>query len=537
MKKYHLFYLISILMLSCSTSYSSLLYKWCFGPDEEGIKNIVSSCLTKNIDPLEIVTKQDDVIKTKSQAPIKPKTNHASRLVIKGQPVKQHSGCKEVVLKRNSDGRVRITDTDLWPNAVHGVVMVKFSDTDPNSIAWGTGTLIAPQFVLTAAHNLYSRDKFRGKTVGRAISVEFVPAMDGQSAPFKKQNVKNFYYPEQYTIDESEDYGLLALENPIGESTGFFGLGILPDDQISNLEVSIYGYPGDKVKDKSEHYEMWGMKGAVKENDQKLISYEVDTEGGQSGSGVWIEDGQDYLVVGVHILGNLPYNQATLITKNRYDLIQTWMKGFIGSNIYNNVLRDFQLDKLKVIDLSGTYIGDYGVQLLAQSNLNNLDKLMMKRNCISDKAMEILANQPFPKLTVLDLEYNRIGNEGAINILKYLLLTELNLKDNLIDFLNYRREPNIVKDFIKSSTLKTLYIKGNYGLCDSLTKSWVKSQSIENIDINMDVNTYFYSEEKVQSWANTHLKRKIKLYYEKPQPVRRHEPGSMGMNVKGFNNT
>ena len=56
----------------------------------------------------------------------------------------------------------------------------------------------------------------------------------------------------------------------------------------SSPDFFLYGYPGDKIRNKPNNYEMWGMKVEnVKIHSDGHISYTVDSYSGMSGAAMW----------------------------------------------------------------------------------------------------------------------------------------------------------------------------------------------------------------------------------------------------------
>jgi V8-like Glu-specific endopeptidase/Ran GTPase-activating protein (RanGAP) involved in mRNA processing and transport len=386
------------------------------------------------------------VINTKSQAPTRLRPQKGSLpLEIKGRPVRENSITKEHVFKKiipGKDGRIQVKQTDVWPNSAHGLVSSIFYYEDNKGVRkellyLGTGTLIASNLVLTAAHNLYEKETRYGKVVGAVKKVKFYPAINRNQTVFGEQTVREFYYPPEFrdSNDDEEDYGLMVLENPVGEMTGYFGLSVLPPDQIKGLTINVTGYPADKVEKKKYQYEMWGMEGSPKEINQNFITYEIDTYSGQSGSGVWYRKADDYFVVGIHVLGDpvLGRNKATLLTKARYETIRKWVAESIRKLIRDKSTKGM-LSSAVPIDFRGKRIGDDGVGILCREYSHCLHSLDLSRNGITDKGAEALAANT--TLVTLNLSSNEIGDSGAVALGETLktniTLTSLDLDNNQI---------------------------------------------------------------------------------------------------------
>jgi len=243
------------------------------------------------------------------------------------------------------DTRELVEQTAEWPNSVHGLVAVDFDNTR----CWGTGILIGPNIVLTAAHNLYDFDK---RIYAKLETMQFLPGINGQQLPFDFVEVEQHFISPNYITERTEDYAILILKEPIGYKTGYFGLCPEPEDPESQ-DINIYGYPFDKVEDRRNTYEMWRASGEVGRIDpvRGIISHVISTNLGQSGSGVWYKKGRDYYIYGVHISTSATGlgKRATLLTKACYKRIYAWLEcsrfcGFLFELGKKPNLRDFDIN-------------------------------------------------------------------------------------------------------------------------------------------------------------------------------------------------
>jgi V8-like Glu-specific endopeptidase len=345
------------------------------------------------------------------------------------------------------DLRYEIKNPANWPFSVHGRVISYCQ----NNCMLGSGTIIGTRFVITAAHNIYSREL--GKEVAKK-SMRFIPAMSGTVCPYGVFEVKKWYYPVEYKHSGKEDYALLVLDRDISCYTGAFGLKTSLKDLNTN-NGSLYGYPAVIVGQEIMSHHLWGMEGEfLVDQDEDMVEYKIDTSSGQSGAGVYIVENGDYYVIGVHVLddkGNNTTNQATCMNSSRVKTIQEWismsyrdMKRVImienlkSEKFYmKKLLTEFRKDKLKYLislDLSYRNLGSKGVELLCKQEMLYLRSLNLGGNNLDAIGAETLSKAHLPSLAALNLERNFIGDPGlsSIAVGNMNAVRELNLYGNNI---------------------------------------------------------------------------------------------------------
>lgn len=244
--------------------------------------------------------------------------------------VKQYDNCKTTschliesrsVYKKfgaiiGTDDRELVANVEdkLWKP--HGFLGMGF----PNNKNYrGSGTVIHPHHVLTAAHNIYGIKKG-----GWATSITFTPARNGTHFPYGQAQVTQIFVAPEWIHNEDPkyDFALLVLDRDIGYQTGWYGLMAPNKTFLSTLEINVTGYPGDKGG-----HQMYTMSGKPTSIFSERFNYTIDTNKGQSGGSVWatLNDNGRYCC-GVHTNG-VPdvKNTATRISNTKFDLLVNLM--------------------------------------------------------------------------------------------------------------------------------------------------------------------------------------------------------------------
>jgi V8-like Glu-specific endopeptidase len=248
-----------------------------------------------------------------SQEPYKQKV-----LVCEKEKGEVRARAKESVLKKviqGTDGRTEVQRTTDWP--YRAVVQLESffkepSNNDPNNLCKyiGTGCFVGPQHVLTCGHNVYNEGVW-------ADQIKAIPAKHRQTAPFGRARVVRSYTYKKWSEGENDEYdiALLVLDEALGRYTGWFGLIGFDDISILQRIFNLTGFAGDKK------FRMHTMAHTIKKSSPKIIWYEHDTSGGQSGSPVWLDmKGTGSVTVpmigGVHTVGEDDENHGTRLLQS-----------------------------------------------------------------------------------------------------------------------------------------------------------------------------------------------------------------------------
>ncbi len=213
------------------------------------------------------------------------------------------------------DSRIRINTVTTYP--WRAIVALKITAKD-NSKWIGTGWLISPRTVITAGHCVYMHD--RG---GWAKSIEVIPGLNDAQRPYQSGVSSTFKSVTGWinSKNRDNDYGAIILPSNYrpGATTGYFGFAVKDDSYLMSSVLNLSGYPGDKGGN-----QQWFMALKPKSVPARIITYEIDTMGGQSGAPVWIKVGESRFCVGIHTNGHSSGNSATRIVTAVFNNLQAW---------------------------------------------------------------------------------------------------------------------------------------------------------------------------------------------------------------------
>lgn len=195
---------------------------------------------------------------------------------------------------------------------------------------WGTAFLITDRILLTAGHNVYKQGT---KELASTVNVWFGGSKStgtfGQITNFPRQyQSQKVYINSLYKSGDQSgdwDYGVILLTEPIR----FNGLAAMASIEstsasvLANKTMYLSGYPKDHAGTQ------WYSSGVVKAFNQRQLTYQIDTEEGQSGSPLWIplapelgQKGFNGTAYAIHIRGGSCDNRARIIDVDVMNLVQ-----------------------------------------------------------------------------------------------------------------------------------------------------------------------------------------------------------------------
>ncbi|MGT2910411.1 trypsin-like serine protease [Streptococcus cameli] len=188
------------------------------------------------------------------------------------------------------DDQYRVKNTKAFPYRT--VVHLEMEYDDGTYV--GSGVMIAPNLILTVAHNVYNQ-----RTKKWAKSVTAAPARNGGETPYGKFEAANYYVLRTYTtegnvVPSNYDIAVIKLTKNVPSSVGYLPIS---KTVSRNERLQVPGYPAYTSSKARYMHTSFGKADGIS---SKQISHTVDTEGGNSGSPILNAKNQ---VVGVHSAG------------------------------------------------------------------------------------------------------------------------------------------------------------------------------------------------------------------------------------------
>jgi glutamyl endopeptidase len=214
-----------------------------------------------------------------------------------------------------------------YPFRAVGLLWIQYANGSANTCS---GTMIEPQYVLTAAHCIIDEatDTF-------ANYIEFYPGYNGGRDPYGKYTAAWMHVPTGYLQAPSPvyswdhvvyDVALIQLDSNAGNRVGWYGYAY--NDALPGFNANIVGYPGDKPD-----YTLWRSSCAVNPADAfdpRTFSHHCDTYQGSSGSGMYQYDARtkQRTILGVNVASNDQWNTGLRLTGAYY----CWIRQTMGKN-------------------------------------------------------------------------------------------------------------------------------------------------------------------------------------------------------------
>lgn len=206
----------------------------------------------------------------------------------------------------------------------------------------GTGWLINAATVITAGHNLWNPpfdSKEPDRAVGDVTSITVVPAhLEEGNEPFGSLPAARWVYDKRWMTKPNPDrryydYGAIFLEKPGFDLPFYFKPWHMPPADWKTKVLNCAGFP---VKKNGRFVAAAGNACSATTGgsmflgpQQEMVIHDIDTGGGESGGPIFMYDGEDYFVLGVHTQGVglvAGRNAGVRITDKMIESFKLWSK-------------------------------------------------------------------------------------------------------------------------------------------------------------------------------------------------------------------
>jgi V8-like Glu-specific endopeptidase len=194
---------------------------------------------------------------------------------------------------RKDEPMQRVQDTNRSPYNAVGLIRMEWNDGETY---YGSGALVAPNLVLTCAHNFVEKES---EGNDHATSAAFYPGWNTHPLPTDGGTAAAcVLVPEYYRRDDSWDIALMRLQNNIAVAHRFRPVASL-NRSLEGREVRLTGYPQDDDDLDGFMFED-SDEITIVHLESNTVIMTHDTLPGSSGSPIWDADADHYNVYAVH---------------------------------------------------------------------------------------------------------------------------------------------------------------------------------------------------------------------------------------------
>ena len=389
-------------------------------PSKSKITNLILESLKNSINPDIAISKMEP------RYPLDYENDIYNQQEITVDNEENNDDFENSILNNNNE----INDNKNYPQNCIGQISFFKNETEYKI----TGSIIGENIILTLASSIYD---FETKNFVSNITFK-----DSNNIIYKNPEIK--IYKNYITSNQKkDDLAILYFKEQI--SKFFLGIDLEEISNLPNIDINIYGLD---LNGNLFH----GITNAENQEDN-LINYNILLKKGEEGSPLIKILDNKYYIIGLHIFteennenknyGNI-FNEE--IIQFIYDIKEKERIFIDESKVINldlsgqnlspfdmEFIKDFNFEKLQILNLSNNSIKIQGVYYLKQARLENLKILILDLNEIGDEGIGYLLQANFRNLTHLSLFCNNISYKGIKELIKFdckKSLKKLDLSEN-----------------------------------------------------------------------------------------------------------
>ncbi|MGE5621278.1 MAG: T9SS type A sorting domain-containing protein [archaeon] len=246
-----------------------------------------------------------------------------------------------------------------------------------------SGTLIGKNLVLTAEHCLCEMDTLdRNGNQVFLDSLYVIAAFDNKKpeGDFGGSVSKKYYFLKNgFKSFWGNDIAIMELDEPIGEKTGWIGIGYSKDDSFfTNNVFHKFSYPGSRhLDDTTRIYDgdtLYYNYGTLDIEYKGDLGYRVTAVPGQSGSSLFYTDNKVYYAFGVLNLA-MHSTHKRIDNKLFYSFKSIIEPGTAGTDSYLPVASDYRLFNAYPNPFNPSTTISYSIPKLSHVELKIIDML------------------------------------------------------------------------------------------------------------------------------------------------------------------
>lgn len=208
------------------------------------------------------------------------------------------------------DDRIELSYSQRTAFPARAIAFLRMTFPNSSSTYVGTGFMIGENIMATCGHCVYDHD-----LGGWAETIEVIPATNGTSRPYGTTYVTHMTTYNGWTESALEPYDIAVckLGTDMGNTTGWFGLKWQTASYTGNYAY-LAGYPAEP--------RLLRAYGEITFSNADYLQYQIDMEGGQSGSPLYKYDSEHgWQAIGVNRGETSTFNRAVRITEDHFNLL------------------------------------------------------------------------------------------------------------------------------------------------------------------------------------------------------------------------